>query len=80
MSLVKHSRHFIIVEVGKFADGHETPSYQIFEELTNDTWRKAEELPDGKPNDPAYLRDVRRRLIDMRRTTANTYTEVDLGE
>ena len=62
-------RNLIIVEVGQFADGHGTPSYQIYEKLTNDTYRVARDLPDGESNHPVLLKDARRRIIELNRAT-----------
>ena len=62
------NERMIIVETGQFDD--RTPSYQLFERLTNGTWRLAKNLPDGKDNSPVYFRDARTRLADMSRVKA----------
>lgn len=66
------NERLIVVETGHFdtEGGQRTPSYQIFERLTNSTWRLAKTLPDGGDNEPMYFRDARRRMADMSRVKA----------
>lgn len=54
----------IIVEVGIMKDGR-TPSYRLYERLSNGTYRAAKKLPDGKDNDPMFFRDARSRMALM---------------
>ena len=66
------NERLIIVETGQFDDkgGLKTPSYQIFERLTNGTWRLAKKLPDGEANEPMYFRDIRQRLASLSKVKA----------
>ena len=55
----------IIVEVGVFDDGTGAKSYQLYEKLSNGTFRLAKKLPDDGENEPMYFRDARSRMALM---------------
>lgn len=55
----------IIVEVGQMNDDGKSIAYQLYERLTNGTYRCAKDLPEGVTNEPMYYRDARQRVAGM---------------